>query len=497
MVERRDSTPSRRPGRPETVQSTRRTFVKATGVGVAGLGFGPLTGTAAAVDNPTPRLHTDGKWIVTEDGQRVKLRGFATASLDYMQEWYFPKTQTEVLEQATDGETWHPNTIRLPVGEDAVHEQGMEYVVDELLRPAVDLLGDRGVYALIDFHLIRPYIDTLNQAEEMVEDGWANSLDGLGFNPWVDTDDLLEEFWSTVAPAFADDDHVLFELFNEPTLPVTWSEYGEYGDDVETEEDEWLYWRDAAQPWVDLIREEAPETPVVIGSPDWTSRTRFAAEYPFEGENLVYASHIYPPDGLPHDTREVADGTGGTYEAGPFDPEYGAPAEEVPVICTEFGWDPDLEEDDEGYGHTSSWGEPVREWLESYENMGWIAWCFDDTWAPTFFESPTDGADEPWELKDDSEQMGWFVRDWLEETRDDTFRDPNEPIPVGDYEAHDPDGDGLYDDVTGDGRTNHEDVEAFYEHLDADGVQKNPDAFDFDEDDNVSYADVLELLERL
>ncbi|WP_049928121.1 cellulase family glycosylhydrolase [Halopiger goleimassiliensis] len=73
----------------------------------------------------------------------------------------------------------------------------------------------------------------------------------------------------------------------------------------------------------------------------------------------------------------------------------------------------------------------------------------------------------------------------------------DDSIQVGDYEARDPDGDGLYDDVTGDGRTNHEDVEAFYEHLDADGVQENPDAFDFDEDGHVGFADVLELLEGL
>ncbi|WP_049928118.1 dockerin type I domain-containing protein [Halopiger goleimassiliensis] len=70
-------------------------------------------------------------------------------------------------------------------------------------------------------------------------------------------------------------------------------------------------------------------------------------------------------------------------------------------------------------------------------------------------------------------------------------------ITVGDHDARDPDGDGRYDDVTGDGLTNHEDVEAFYEHLDADGVQENPDAFDFDEDGHVSYADVLELLDDL
>ncbi|MDF9747286.1 glycoside hydrolase family 5 protein [Natrinema salsiterrestre] len=481
-----------------SLRPTRRAVVKAAGVGTAGLALGRLSGSAAAVDDPTPRLGTDGKWIVTEDGRRVKLRGLSPASLDYIDASWFPKSQREILEHATDGERWHPNVVRLPIGEDAVHERGLDYVVDELLRPAVDLLADRGVYAMIDFHLIRPYVEAMAHGEGMVGDGWADSLDGLGFDPHVDTDDLLTEFWSAVAPAFADDENVLFELYNEPTLPVTWSSYGEHGPAVTTAEDEWLLWRDTAQSWIDLIRTDAPETPIVIGSPDWTSRTRFAAEYPFEGENLIYAAHIYPANGLPYETVERGS-EGDTEEVGPFDPEYGAPADDVPVVVTEFGWDPAEEfEENVDSGTTSDWGEPVREWMESYENMGWLAWCFDDTWAPTFFDSPGEGAAEPWELKDNTEQMGWFVREWLEDTKDDTFvGDDSDWIDLGEHRAYDRDGDGLYEDVNGDNETTHGDVNTLFEHRDADGVQNNPEQFDFDGNGRFGFSDILALLEEL
>ncbi|WP_090617442.1 hypothetical protein [Natrinema salaciae] len=70
-------------------------------------------------------------------------------------------------------------------------------------------------------------------------------------------------------------------------------------------------------------------------------------------------------------------------------------------------------------------------------------------------------------------------------------------IPVGEYEARDPDGDGLYNDVDGDGETTHADVDAFYEHLEADGVQDDPDAFDFDGNDRIGFADVLRLLREI
>ncbi|WP_207591314.1 cellulase family glycosylhydrolase [Halomontanus rarus] len=467
-------------------KSTRRTFMQATGISVGGLALGGFMGSAAAVDNPTPRLHTDGRWIVDPDGTRVKLRGFAPASLEFIDYDWYPFTVEEVLERATDGEQWHPNTVRLPITEDPVHEQGMDYIVDDLLRPAVDLLADRGVYAVIDFHLIRPYIDAMGNAEGMVEDGWADDISGLGFDANVPTDDLLEQFWSAVAPEFADDENVLFELFNEPTLPLTWADYGEYGADVTTREESWLLWRDAAQPWVDTIREHAPETPIIIGSPDWTSETQFAPEYPFEGENLIYSGHIYPPNGQPDE----------------FDPEYGAPAEDVPVIITEFGWDPDEAEDSEGYGTTSGWGEPVREWMESYDNMGWFAWCFDDTWAPTFFESPDEGVGEPWELKDGPEQSGEFVRQWLEDTQDDMFLgdgtgEPEGPPAIDGTQPADTTGDGLSNDFTGSGSTTTTDVNVFFENVDNPDVADYPEYYDFDGNGQVSVTDVVELFDSL
>ncbi|WP_276255017.1 cellulase family glycosylhydrolase [Halomontanus rarus] len=401
MVDDSDSHGSGRSERPPSHghDLSRRRVLQATGLAVGGLALTGLTGSASAVGGPTPRLHTEGRWIRDPDGNDFTPRGVATASLDFLAE-HHPRTRTEILEHATDGEDWYPNTVRLPVTEHAVVDDGVDAIIDNLLRPAVDLLADRGVYAVIDFHMIRPYADAAGCAEDMVADGWADSTDDLGFEADVGTDEIVTEFWSAVAPEFADDEHVLFELFNEPTVPVTWGQYGEYGDQVESREDSWLLWRDVAQPWVDLVRSHAPETPIIIGSPDWTSETQFAPQHPFEGENLIYSGHIYPDNGSPDE----------------FDPEYGVPAEDVPVIITEFGWDPDEEfQETVEYGTTSEWGEPFREWAESYDNMGWLAWCFDDSWAPTFFDSPDEGAGEPWTLKDDYDQEGWYIRQWLEE----------------------------------------------------------------------------------
>ncbi|AHG01968.1 hypothetical protein HALLA_01325 (plasmid) [Halostagnicola larsenii XH-48] len=363
----------------------RRTFLKATGAGTSAIALG--VPSAAANNGSRSRLQTNGRWIEDTDGNTIKLRGLAIADPGFY-ELYHPKSSTEVLEWATDPDRgWYPNVVRLPVTKDSVDEfGGPAAFVDDVLRPAVDLLEECGVYAMVDFHLVRPYTQAATDDYNADVES-ANELEPI--------DDVMTNFWSVVAPEFAADEHVIYEVFNEPTYPTTW---GEYGESVDTREDTWLLWRDVAQPWVDLIRDHAPETALIIGSPSWTSETQFAPTHPFDGESLIYASHIYPDNGQPDE----------------FDAEYGTPAEEVPVVCTEFGWDPDT--DDHYAGTNSNWGEPVREWIESYENMGWTAWCFDDSWGPAMFDSPNAGGNEPWELKDGPEQHGGFIKSWLSET---------------------------------------------------------------------------------
>jgi hypothetical protein len=71
------------------------------------------------------------------------------------------------------------------------------------------------------------------------------------------------------------------------------------------------------------------------------------------------------------------------------------------------------------------------------------------------------------------------------------------PGPVGDFEnaPTDPDGDGVYEDVNGDGALTGADVTAFFNAVSAgdDAVQADPAAFDFNGDSGVSSADVTAL----
>ena len=92
---------------------------------------------------------------------------------------------------------WYPTVIRLaiyPANSTAsqspfTYDSNSTAYYDTLLRPVVDRCQQRGVYAIIDWHGIG---DTGTDRE------------------------ATSAFWRDMAPRFANDPHVLFELFNEP-----------------------------------------------------------------------------------------------------------------------------------------------------------------------------------------------------------------------------------------------------------------------------------------
>ncbi|WP_207591076.1 alkaline phosphatase PhoX [Halomontanus rarus] len=61
----------------------------------------------------------------------------------------------------------------------------------------------------------------------------------------------------------------------------------------------------------------------------------------------------------------------------------------------------------------------------------------------------------------------------------------------------DVDGDGLFEDVNGNGRLDYDDVVLLFEHLEDESVQLNDGAFDFNENGRIDYDDVVALSDEL
>jgi PKD repeat protein len=75
------------------------------------------------------------------------------------------------------------------------------------------------------------------------------------------------------------------------------------------------------------------------------------------------------------------------------------------------------------------------------------------------------------------------------------------PPPVGSGSGGkaptDPDGDGTYEDVNGNGRMDYDDVVLLFENLDEDAVELNVDAYDFNDNGRIDYDDVVDLYEEI
>jgi PKD repeat protein len=72
------------------------------------------------------------------------------------------------------------------------------------------------------------------------------------------------------------------------------------------------------------------------------------------------------------------------------------------------------------------------------------------------------------------------------------------PASVGSSSAspQDPDGDGLYEDVNGNGRVDYDDVVTLFNNLENSNVKSNARAFDFNGNEQLDYADLVALYEE-
>jgi PKD repeat protein len=71
------------------------------------------------------------------------------------------------------------------------------------------------------------------------------------------------------------------------------------------------------------------------------------------------------------------------------------------------------------------------------------------------------------------------------------------PTVTGGSAPTDPDGDGLYEDLNGNGRLDYEDIEILFSNFDADSVTMNKSAYDFNENGQLDFDDIVDLYEEV
>jgi endoglucanase len=318
-----------------------------------------------------PWLHVDGNKIKDPSGNAVVLRGVSLPDLGVLQvNQGGALTMIDRLTNQHDPQGnspgWYPKILRIPIlPADSTGWLPLRWSAQDdgyytnLLRPVVDYCAAKNLYVIIDWH----YID--DTGPKMAQ---------------------TSAFWRYMAPRFANDSHVFFELFNEPM------------DNVGSERQRWLNVRADMQTWVNLVRSYAPDNLILVGGGQWCQILSHTVTDPIVGSNIVYVSHFYPAHWL------------GIYLNRQWIVNQLETCTAVhPVLMTEWGFNTTTET--LLNGTITNYGRPLVDLMDRL-GMGYTAWVASNDWRPPMFWPD-------WTLRCGEGEMGGFVKDTLYQKKND------------------------------------------------------------------------------
>lgn len=223
-------------------------------------------------------LKVTGTQLTDTDGNPVQLRGISTHGLSW-----FP----EYVNDATFGELkdgFGVSVVRLAMytaeAGGYCMEDGDPEALRALVKNGISLAVSHGMYVIVDWHILSDN-DPMTYKEES------------------------KAFFADMSATFADCPNVIYEICNEPNGSVTWEDVKAYALEV-----------------IPVIRANAPDAIIIVGTPNWDQSVDAAAEAPItEYDNIMYALHFYTAS----NKQSLRDNAAYALEKG------------LPLFVTEFG----------------------------------------------------------------------------------------------------------------------------------------------------------------
>jgi endoglucanase len=237
--------------------------------------------------------------------------------------------------------SWNANVVRVALDQDrwlsaaALYDPNYASTVDQVIAWAEAV----GLDVILDLHWS-------DRGDLTVTSSAKQAAGNSEQQPMADVNSI--EFWKEVATRYRGDGRVLFELYNEPNS-VTWTVWlgGGMSGGFEYVGMQTLY---------DTIRNDAQADNVVIaGGLDWAFDLSHVQQFPIQGYNVMYASHVY---------RASDPGTQWQTSFG-----YLAQQNIAPVILTEFG------DNQNTPNCTSAWDTSVIAYADQW-GISWTAWAW-------------------------------------------------------------------------------------------------------------------------
>lgn len=200
------------------------------------------------VETPRPsvngRLSVKSGQLVDKDSKPVQLRGVSTHGLT----WYPDFINNGLID--TVSKSWNCNLLRLAAYSTEYKGDGVNTTL-ELVRKGIDAAIASDMYVIVDWHILEDSNPNIHLKEAM-------------------------EFFDIISSEYADAPNVLYEICNEPNGETFWSDIFTYANQV-----------------IPVIRKNAPDSVIIVGTPDYSRNLMMVRRRPLLYDNLMYTLHFY------------------------------------------------------------------------------------------------------------------------------------------------------------------------------------------------------------
>lgn len=265
-------------------------------------------------DNPYKahgKLAVSGTDLVDASGSKFQLKGVSTHGLT----WFADFVSKDTYQYFKD--SFGINLVRFAMYTDTGDSYGYcsggnKSEIEELLGKGVDAATDLGLYVIIDWHIL-------------------NDND-----PNMHIDDA-KDFFDRISKKYASYGNVIYEIANEPNGGTTWDSVKSYAETI-----------------IPIIRKNAPDAIIIVGTPTWSQDVDVAAADPITDQtNLMYAVHFYAAthkDGLRNKVQSALDSG-------------------LPIFVSEFGLCDASGNGSIDYDQSDAWFDLIND-----KNLSYAAW---------------------------------------------------------------------------------------------------------------------------
>ncbi len=193
-------------------------------------------------------LKVIGTQLCDKNDKPFQLKGPSTLGIIWYPQFINPQAFETIKK-------WGGNMVRLAMyvmEEDGYLNGGHQGYQENLLDVGVNAAVELGMYVIIDWHIL--------------SDG----------NPHTNKE-AAKVFFDKITEKYKDIPNVLYEICNEPNgEDVTWPVVKSYAEEI-----------------IPVIRKNAPDSIVLVGTPCWSQDVDAAADDPLAAENVMYSLHYY------------------------------------------------------------------------------------------------------------------------------------------------------------------------------------------------------------